>query len=149
MREFRLKRKYPGSPELGTFVKETRTKRRYVQVGHESRFFSKKEIEEHPDFWEERTKLLTTEDGVDIYEGDEYFSIDPERGSWLIRRRIDPEVYRNKPSRKYFSTRHKAREWVILNKPCLSINEIIDEIPTNPEGFISRLKELVKSKIKE
>jgi hypothetical protein len=55
----------------------------------------------------------------------------------------------NKDESKYFSTLEEAQEYIILNKPCLSYNEVIDwhnnllfEADVEPT-----LQELVKSKL--
>lgn len=86
--------------------------------------------------------LFKTEDGVDIYEGDEYYYVD---GYYLLRKSISSKtLFTDKRS---FSTKEKAEEYIIMNKPCLSINDI-NFLKT--EGFCfwdRKLKELVKSKI--
>lgn len=93
-----------------------------------------------------KTPLFTTEDGVDVYEGDKVFGIDR---NWKVFEfnalcKIDNELF------KRFSTKEAAEEYVLMNKLCLSINEVMN-ITYNPtETFTStsnKLKELVKSKI--
>lgn len=90
--------------------------------------------------------LFKTEDGVDIYEGDEV--------TWLFRdeikiagtRKADKNMY---IYLKYFSTKEAAEQYVLLNKPCLSINDL----KNNYDCFEARgnneikLKELIKNKI--
>ena len=52
---------------------------------------------------------------------------------------------------KYFSTKEKAEEYILLNKPCLSLNDIkfaISKI-NNPEEKRNKLKTLVKLKIQQ
>lgn len=108
-----------------------------------------------------KTPLFTTEDGVDIFEGDKYFQLaltfKPN-----FREAIYEEIARsnikysysfkegreqlNKSGRYYFSTREKAEEYALMNKPCLSINDIL----LMQDGMLhleKKLKELVKSKI--
>lgn len=68
----------------------------------------------------EKEKLFTTEDGVDIFKGDIY---------WFVTNMFD--VLYEDSATEYisignirFSTREKAREYVLMNKPCLSVNDI-------------------------
>lgn len=105
-----------------------------------------------------KTPLLTTEDGVEIYQNSEL---------WWVAVNEDKEVHSSdetwsygkfkwigsisdSKNYKWFSTKEKAEEYVLMNKPCLSINEVMN-ITYNPtETFTSttnKLKELVKSKI--
>lgn len=67
-----------------------------------------------------KEKLFTTEDGVDIFKGDIY---------WFVTNMFD--VLYEDSATEYisignirFSTREKAREYVLMNKPCLSVNDI-------------------------
>ena len=73
-----------------------------------------------------KQSLFTTEDGVNISEGDEF---------WIITNKV--EFYNNlgkiliatngvtkNPNYKYFSTKEKAEEHIIWNKPSLSLKEI-------------------------
>lgn len=95
-----------------------------------------------------RKPLFISEDGVEIFEGQNYFSIDA-----ALNEKIQ-EVFSTKNTIKscfyrYFSTKEKAEEYILLNKPCLSINDIknFGEGMTVYEMIANRLKELVKSKI--
>ncbi len=99
----------------------------------------------------ERTKLFTTEDGVDIYKGDEYWHIISD---WTAQKENAVEWGKDeyqKRNIKRFSTREKAEEYVIFNKPCLTLKEIKHwtENYFRPPADISieYLKELAKSKI--
>ncbi|HSH25034.1 MAG TPA: hypothetical protein VLA13_05800 [Massilibacterium sp.] len=72
----------------------------------------------------EHTKhpLFTTEDGVDIYEGDEYFVITKYMGCYGIS---NYTCTKNKHSHyKTFSTKEKAEEWIDNNKPRYNKEEI-------------------------
>ncbi|HEX8586125.1 MAG TPA: hypothetical protein VF680_17165 [Allosphingosinicella sp.] len=98
--------------------------------------------------------LFKTEDGVDIYKEDNYYYIQTEEGPrflypWKVmkinhhRDEIKPSI----KSIKRFSTKEKAEEWIIMNKPCLSLNNIftmcdLDDID------MRRLKSIVKNKLK-
>jgi len=88
------------------------------------------------------TPLFTTEDGVDIFEGDKYSYV-----NYLLRGFYNITSHSNhalKDSMKFFSTKEKAEEYILMNKPCLSINEI-NSVYKNTD-FI-KLKKLVQNKL--
>lgn len=96
--------------------------------------------------------LFTTEDGVDIFEGDDYFKVLQE--TYLLLNMRNANVTHNTTATT-FSTKEKAEEYILMNKPCLSINDVAKIfVSTNyttkkgnlyPQG--QRLRDLVKSKI--
>jgi hypothetical protein len=112
-----------------------------------------------------KTPLFTTEDGVEIFEGNEYFElITPGFHNkpciWnILPNKARPNIiYQQECSRKHgriwFSSKEKAEEYILMNKPCLSINEIGSIIGRfNNTVYIDldlmnkKLKELVKDKI--
>ena len=100
--------------------------------------------------------LFTTEDGVDIFEGDKYSVIDLLENEY--RATHNTTITGSKSARYILiSTKEKAEKYIIENKPCLSINDIINNILNIPSPRISKaaekaitesLKQLVKTKIK-
>ena len=101
-----------------------------------------------------REPILVTEDGVKIFEGDEYFSVDSETF------RIGVKFIANKPSNEfynkffnslyYYSTKEAAEEYIRLNKPQYSLEEVYQAVqqwamsPTsskNIEKFLKKVKE--------
>ena len=91
--------------------------------------------------------LFTTEDGVDIYEGDRYYT---------VRNRDFSIAYDGngfKAQGKHFSTQEAAQEYILMNKPCLSINDVnnwysyLSYESTTYNRLIENLKQLVKSKL--
>ena len=100
--------------------------------------------------------LFVTEDGVGINVGDKYFElITPEFHNkpciWNILEYtgrpnlIYDQESNRKNGRLWFSTKEKAQEFIILNKPVLSINDVLNAGYgiCNP----ACLKELVKSRL--
>ena len=89
--------------------------------------------------------LFTTEDGVDILKGDSYWFINTY---WYLG--VGTDYYKNK-GLKYFSTKAAAEEHILMNKPCLSINDVVNLKQYNPvetkTNFINKLKNIVKKKI--
>lgn len=94
--------------------------------------------------------IFTTEDGINIREGDDVWIT----WNYKFGEPIYPEIFKlnwklfNKQAydNKYFSTKETAENYIILNKPCLSINEILSvgQRIIVDEG---KLKQLVKIKI--
>lgn len=71
-----------------------------------------------------RKPLFVTEDGVEIFEGDKVACINKQT--------FEPTGYGTpvvnpKPNKfLYFSTKAKAEEYILYNKPCLSLNDVLD-----------------------
>src|SRR5699024_8076878 len=90
-------------------------------------FLPKSHVEDHPEFWEEVIvekveKLFTTEDGVDIYEGDVCWAGYVEEG-------IDSFYPSNwagtGTNMKYFSTKGAAEEYVNKHNITFTLEEVV------------------------
>lgn len=102
----------------------------------------------------QKQPLLTTEDGKDIYEGDEYWFVSDQ---YHLLHQITANNYlieRNKYKR--FSTEEAAKEYILMNKPCLSVNDVekICILMYSREDYeqilnLNKLKELAKQKINQ
>lgn len=91
-------------------------------------------------------KLFTTEDGVDIFEGDEYYCISKTNPSLVKYKSVNGST-KNSNFVDFFS-KEKAEEWIFFNKPCLSINDLLLEDTNIPvKVTYEYLKSLVKSKL--
>ncbi len=92
--------------------------------------------------------LFTTEDGVDIFENRGYYYID---SIWQIIPVNSTTVYVYYKNNKTFSTKEKAEEYILLNKPCLSIKEISEIYISLKNNKSSKQKQelinLVKNKL--
>lgn len=96
--------------------------------------------------------LFTTEDGVDIFEGDSFIRVDIKTMQ-LFDEKVTHNVHKNyigvdffkERGILHFSTKEKAEEYILLNKPCLSFMDI-NPILTNYTQQIA-LKEIIKSKL--
>lgn len=92
-----------------------------------------------------RKPLFTTEDGVDMYEGEEYYAVCPTTitSVWSI---ADDESLNT--NWKKFSTKKAAEEYILMNKPCLSINDVIDFKGSYDSNFMkNKLTTLVKNRL--
>ena len=119
------------------------------------------------EYWEEvveKPVLFTTEDGVSIKEGDNYWFI-WVKGKYLPNyqtfyhpyfvenvAKLDSDEYWSENAR-FFSTKKAAENYIICNKPCLSFNDVwnIGDSKSSDNDCIviskKQLKELVKAKI--
>lgn len=94
-----------------------------------------------------KQKLFISEDGVDIFEGDTV---------WHTNLNTNKKPYSSiveykepfTPVKGLFSTKEKAEEYIIMNKPCLSLKDVKLKL-SSMSGTIGMrmLRELVKSKI--
>lgn len=98
--------------------------------------------------------LFTTEDGVDIFDGDYSYGVHNSKFDIVAIKHINT-VYVTDNFIE-FSTKEKAEEYILMNKPCLSINDIINNTLNIPAPRISKmakeaitesLKQLVKEKL--
>jgi hypothetical protein len=87
--------------------------------------------------------LFTTEDGVDIFEGDSF----AHTSGWTepkIIRATSKHLNYKLPMDKLFSTKEKAEEFILLNKPCLSYGDIQEFIKVKD---CNKVLELIKQKL--
>jgi len=105
--------------------------------------------------------LFTTEDGIDIFEENHYpiytvydksfdMSLNTAKGSQMwYQNEKNISVFGINPHCKAFSTKEKAEEYALMNKPCLSIKEFysFSHLQAEQESTFEKLKELVKSKL--
>lgn len=93
--------------------------------------------------------LFTTEDGVNIFESDEYYYTVSAPSfhhiSKLSVKKFENGFLKEYPHNKRFSTREAAEEYVLMNKPYLSINDVLSNIPK----LSKRLKEELINYTKE
>lgn len=100
-----------------------------------------------------KTKLFTTEDNVEIFEGDKYYSVHI-KGLKIIENDDYQPKQGNIHDWKRFSSKKAAEEYILMNKPCLSIKDIapiigrVNEITyINLDALTIKLRELVKTKL--
>lgn len=93
--------------------------------------------------------LFTTHDGVAVYEGDRY---------WFIR--FDDTIGEGNTDsfplafgKATFSTEEAANEYILMNKPCLSVQDLKNTFNSHHFGEgeyqLERLKKLAQSKLKQ
>jgi hypothetical protein len=96
--------------------------------------------------------LFTTEDGVDIFEGDKFYCVSTPY-KWEIIKRIGGDGLAIKEEwirKRCFLSKEKAEEYILMNKPCLSINDVLKtfvKANINYETQERRLIQLLKQKL--
>ncbi len=95
--------------------------------------------------------MFTTEDGVDIFEGDHVYIVG-ENFKWL-------QMFVNENIRysvgKRFAVKGNALDYILMNKPILSLQDLLNVWEADPEfnvvknsKLFKRFKDLAKSKNK-
>ena len=125
---------------------------RYLRVGHTtgiSNINSNYKVFYRWAKYIEKTKLFTTEDGVDIFEGDYCSHVNITDLTKRTRTSYNTGGSYSPKSTKYFSTEEKAEEYIIMNKPCLSINDLLklDSHASIKTYTYQRIKKLAKQKV--
>lgn len=106
--------------KLWTMWKQTA--RQNTELNKGALAFSKKELAEGYVFFNKKP-LFTTEDGVDIYEGDDYYRVNT---NWNLATLTMGERFSNSyAGAKFFSTKEAAEEYIDRNKPVFSKNDIL------------------------
>lgn len=92
--------------------------------------------------------LFTTEDGVDIFENDTIHGVSNDWKVFSHFTNLQNKI-KSWGIKPIFSTKEKAEEYILLNKPCLSYNEVLKAVSIKNKNTFETLKDLVKSKIKQ
>ena len=92
--------------------------------------------------------LFTTENGVDIFEGDYYYYF--RFHSWTFDKAIANQKFHSQDKLSsnslYFSTKEKAEEYILLNKPCLSYGDVQEYLKIKD---CNKVLDLAQSKIQQ
>lgn len=98
----------------------------------------------------QRIPLFKTEDGKDMFLGDKHYLVDTDL--WFVIEDIAANITNPNywDSRKSFITEEAAKQYIILNKPCLSVSDVLSICDITYEFaklHTGRLKEIAKSKL--
>lgn len=130
MKQFKLIKEYPGSPNVGEIATYREDIGDYVINNPYHQPLPKRSVENYPEFWKEITEppLITTEDGFKIYEGDKVYRVRsmPNNTFYGIHpvRLNSPMVYYH--GDKYFYKEKNADKYVEENEPRYSKKQIIN-----------------------
>jgi hypothetical protein len=165
MKTYKLIKTYPGSFPLGHLAILDESVK-YYNLGTTTR--SLDYIENHPENWQHvcykchenvytcksfgcKQAILITEDGVDIFENNTSIYI---LDKFTIRHIKHKDFNVISKYVKYFSTKEKAEEYILMNKPCLSLQNVLEitnkMISFHPDREIIKreLTKIVKQKLK-
>jgi len=141
MRKYKLIKCYPGSPELGAVVEGEETSGFYYYEKPDlcRIVIQKKLVDNQSEYWE---KVVDFYYMVSMTDMPFYNAWEPIRVRAL---ELDTDT------KKYFSTKEGARDFIIQYKPCLSFNEVRGLVGHDFFGSTSHQKlfELVKSRIRK
>lgn len=90
-----------------------------------------------------KTPLFTTEDGVDIYDGDKYYYITSNFRMVILRTAKDHEALAN--GGKRFSTKERAERCVYNNKEQFSLNDIVDAMPLDNDDVTTTITKMFEN----
>ena len=98
-------------------------------------------------YFDKNKPLFTTSDGVEIFLGDTCWVVSKEYNFQIANYRINNIDMFHIPAKNwYFSKKKKAEEYITMNKPCLSLNDIKSAINLHTVQ-LGNLQELIKTKI--
>lgn len=112
-------------------------------------------------YWEEVIEVISpfliTEDGVELYDGDSFVWQTHDYKNRTKASIQNPDFLEQVQVKyaksikhcKFFRDKNKAQEYILFNKPCLSIEDLKTINHANNEIFaikVNKLEELVKSK---
>ena len=147
MKKYKLIKEYPGSPELGDVCEERNIKSSfcYYFKGEKNIGIPKDQVENQPEYWEE------VNDNIWYVVCERNYN--QEIFTYLEAWNIYEVCYFNTPTNKdplnYFKTKEEAEEFVIKNKPCLTLTDvslILGGLDKKRDVYLE-LKRIIKSKI--
>jgi hypothetical protein len=116
MKKYKLIKEYPGSPCLGTICEERNNKSSfcYYFEGEKNMGITKDQVENQQEYWEEITHIY-------------YLVFTKEETSFKTWQsyRTESCAY-DTDYKKYFTSKEEAEEYILLNKPDISIKYLED-----------------------
>jgi hypothetical protein len=146
--KYKLIKEYPSSPPLGTILKYDSSNYWYYDKNN---IVLESAIEKYPEYFEE----VKDEYRFLVYTKDRAF-----HNPWkVVEFRKQPEDYegmKDSESIRFFKTKAEATEYILMNKPCLSYNDVSNMCilfkDVNWDHFkttidLDKLKEIIKKKL--
>lgn len=123
--KYKLIERYPNSPKVGTIIESCST--------------TQFDPADYPKNWVPLEKVLTTDDGVDIFPGEDYYLVTRDMQLKLIV--ANPLRPVNDRDLKSFSTMESAKDYLLMNRKTFSVQDLIDA----RERFFARCIDLTNS----
>ena len=152
MKKYRLKIKYPNlyqENEIGDIVYYNSLTKNYVKAEAPHYSVSTYDVENFPDCWElieEEKPLFITEDGVEIFEGDEYISIGSDFSKINMVAYNCDAPYSSDVKRFVFES--NADEYILMNKRVFSYNDF-EKFQSRGGGVWYDVAAIAKERIEE
>ena len=130
MKKFKLIKEYPGSAILGVMHSDENKLGEWKGYNY---------YEKYPEFWEDISNIIY----LVLTESETPFN------SWeitIVEANHNTIINNN---RNFFKTKNEAEEFILYNKPCLSFNDIKEEMrcQVSQQGILRSILEIVKSKL--
>lgn len=141
MKKYKLIKEYPGSPKLGEIVEGGNSSDFYYYEKPDlCRIVIKKTlVDNQPEYWEEvKDNKWFVVSKRDYQKNYTLFE------AWYIYMIDSYQPTIKDDNLNYFKTEEEAKSFILYNKPCLSINDVGNNIP---EITLERLIQTVKSKL--
>jgi hypothetical protein len=92
--------------------------------------------------------LFTTEDGWDIYETSNVFLHGVDTNTWMPGM-LHSSLFKKEDGWKWFSNEYNRDRYILMNKPTLSVNEVLDIFRDHEvfDELVSALQERAKAKL--
>lgn len=151
MKKYKIIKTYPGSDKLGTVI----TLDKNGECWTTPQLIIENDCKNNPEFFEEivekKEVFLITEDGVKVNLKGEIHWVSNYVGGEIkylyATSLVEPHLFILEDF-KVFSSFEKAQEWIILNKPVLSVNDVDKYTEQfNAGEWLNKLKEVVKSRL--
>ena len=96
-----------------------------------------------------RKPILVTEDGKPQFEGDRPWYVTEKYHLGGAADLVNNKAYHPASNYKYFSTQEIAEQYIIENKPCLSVNDVMGLVmsPKQMPDYRANLIQLAKNKL--
>ena len=130
--KYKLKLKYPSLPkdweegmEIGQGDRRSLELYSPCNGKYTDYYIPVYDVKNFPEFWEEvKEPLFVTEDGKDIYRGDDFWFVD---NLWYVGKgRVTHPVFKPLYGYKQFSSKEAAEKYIEENKPLYSKKQVIN-----------------------
>lgn len=142
--KYKLIKEYPGSPELGTEVEKDKISKSYFyRCGDKMRVVLNDHVENNPEYWEKVNENLWYVVSEEYYQP--YYTTFE---AWMIYK-IESVGPNSSSILHYFKTKEEAEQFILRNKPCLSLNDItlLLGVLDKKRDIFLELKRIIKSRL--
>jgi hypothetical protein len=146
MKKYKLIKEYPGSPELGTVCEERAERSSFCYFHKEEQYLGilKYHVENQPEYWEEVNDNIWYVVCERNYNQGNFTYFE----AWTVYKieSFGPDTL---SPLNYFKTKEEAEEFVIKNKPCLTLTDvslILGGLDKKRDVYLE-LKRIVKTKL--